>query len=180
MTKRGVLWVAVDVGLLEPGWNRHGINDAAILAYLRLLAWAKRHRTDGLIPFSVAPTILNGCASDLEAAGLIATDHDDHVIVLDWHKWHEPVDELEARRAAERERKRAKRHGYVFKSFSSPSEKERREEKGNRPHERTDKRTDVRSDVQADTAVTWNVTCRHGAPYNGRGCYECRTSKDLG
>lgn len=174
MTKRGTLWIPVDVHLLDPEWNRFGLGDAAILAYIRLLAWCKQKGTDGLIPFAVAPMILNGTASDLEAAGLIATDDDDHVIVLDWHKWHESVDELEKRRAAGRERQRRFRdRHHVLKNSERSKYEVLREEK------RRESRVTSRVTPPV-TDVTWDVTCPHGAPYAGRGCIECRTGRDIG
>lgn len=161
--KVGTLWVPVSVELLDPAGNRHGIGDAAILAYLRLLAWCKRHRTDGLIPFSVAPSILNGTAKDLEAAGLIALDDDDHVIIRDWHKWHESADQLAAKRAADRERKRlARERGYVFSS----STRDRDRESGVTP-----------PGLRPESDRTWDQNCEHGAPHNGRTCIECRTGR---
>lgn len=172
MPRSGRLWIAIDVDLLDISGNRHGIDDAAILAYLRLLAWAKRHRTDGKIPFSVAPLILKGTASDLEAAGLIAVDDDDHVIVLDWHKWHESADELEKRRAADRERKRAARAREAMPLSLSTKYLEKSRESGVTPG-------GVRPDTPVDNSA-WSAECPHGAPHNGRGCFECRTGRDLG
>ena len=173
--KRGALWIPVDVELLDSAGNKFGLNDAAVLAYLRLIAWCKRKRKDGLIPFSVAPSILNGCASDLEAAGLIATDDDDHVVIRDWHKWHDSADELAERREADRERQRRhrERREAMPSKNSSPSPKEKR-----RGEERQTRDSRVSHGVTDTT--TWDVVCRHGAPHNGRGCIECRTGQDIG
>lgn len=162
MSKAGTLWVPVSIELLDPAGNRHGIGDAAILAYLRLLAWCKRHRTDGLVPFSVAPSILNGTASELEAAGLIAVDDDDHVIIRDWHKWHMSGDELGRRRAADAERKRLARRGYALSS----STRDRDRDIGRTP-----------DGVRPESDRTWDQDCPHGAPHNGRNCIECRTGR---
>lgn len=164
MIKRGTLWVPVDVTFLDP-LNKFGLGDAAVLAYIRLLAWCKAKGTDGKIPFSAAPSILNGTASDLEAAGLIAVDDDNHVIIRDWHKWHESADELEQRRAADRERQRRwrERRDHALST---------REEKS------SDRRVSHASVTRHDDAP-WDVACRHGAPHNGRNCIECRTGKDI-
>lgn len=108
MTKRGTLWIPVDTDFLDPVGNRHGLDDPAVLAYLRLIAWSKRQRTDGYVPRAVAAQLLNGTRDLLIASGLV-TEDEDEVEIVDYLKWNPSRDSELARQERDRRRKQKAR-----------------------------------------------------------------------
>lgn len=177
MPKPNRLWIAVDVDLLDPAGNKFGLDDAGIVAYQRCLAWAKRQDTEGKIPLAVAERLLNGTARALEAAGLIATDDDDQLVICDWHKWYETKAQVAERRAAERERQRLFRE----KRGSALSTKAKR-----RGEERSDNAVTppgVTGGVTRDSSAPAEAEpCRHGVPGGDMGnwgaCFRCTVDPD--
>lgn len=149
-------------------------------------SWCAQHMTDGRIPQDVLLTLIPAAkrkvlaaCDELERLGMWTRDGADWLF-HDWTAYNPTRQQIEADRAQHRQRQQrylsSKRaNGPVTNGVSDGVSDKRPSHPIPSPKDGMGKGTHP---IPAD-AVRWDALCRHGAPYAGRGCIECRTGKDL-
>jgi hypothetical protein len=93
-----------------------GVSPEAELLYVRAIAWCKEMQNDGVIPAGALHLFDHkvgdgeACADELVKAGLWERLDDGwRFPTATWSRWQDTVEEVKARRAADRDRQRAHR-----------------------------------------------------------------------
>lgn len=90
-------WVYLDADFPEhPKLGRTRAPDNAGWLFVCVLAWCRRHGTDGLIPVGSIRGLTGlrnwkAVADDLVAVGLLESADDQHLRVHDWEEWNRPA-----------------------------------------------------------------------------------------
>ena len=109
MPRKGRLFVPMDVNLVRDA-HEAGLSDSAIVLFLAILADCKARRTDGFTTRSALRSLgvqkYGRVLPLLIRSGWIVEVAKDVWQVPSWDKWHESEAAIEARKKADRDRKR--------------------------------------------------------------------------
>lgn len=147
MTRRDRVWFAVEVHYWEcPKVLRMGDN-AAVL-FQQMLAYGRRHpELHGEIPDAAVGQMRHaGELPKLVEAEWVRVDQD-AVTIADWPKWNQTTEQIEARRIADRDRKRAARRAAESSDDSACKEDQNQEQE-------QDKEKGTSADTSADSPRT--------------------------
>jgi hypothetical protein len=111
-----------------------GIRNDAYLYLLVLNGWSRKHRTDGIVPAPVAETLAKrmlcqplALLGALARVGMVALDPEE-IRIVKYPKWQETKAEIEASKAAARERQSRHRHADVTRDGTPGHATERERE----------------------------------------------------
>lgn len=113
MPRQGKRYVCLDLDFFEDAEDM-GLTHKAQLLFLRCLTEAYRRQTDGEVTRKqlarVGGTAYGHPLKALLSVGLLVEKEPDRFYIPSWHKWYESKEDVSARRAADRQRKRVKRN----------------------------------------------------------------------